>query len=54
MKWINENWRASIAVGGCVFIWVGIAMKTGLATTLISTGALAILGALLSMLPSDL
>ena len=54
MKWIKENWRASVAVSGCLLIWAGIAMQAGLATTLWATGALAIAGAILSMLPSDM
>ena len=54
MKWIKENWRASVAVGGCALVWVGIAMQAGLATTLWVSGVTTIAVALLSMLPSDI
>ena len=50
---VKAHVRATVAVLGCLCTAAGVAMLTSPGWTLVAVGVLAILGALLSMLPDD-
>ena len=51
INWIKSHPRPTIAVAGCFLLWCGIAALASLPITLMASGVLMMVGAVMSMMP---